>query len=87
MSLDKNTPTTPFANLAELEHHFNGIVSRLETMSGKLKDGTPEKAQFEAHTNTAKLLRHQVLGTVAGRLGSFETKQAGKILAPTTAAA
>ena len=75
---ENTTANTPFANLAALEANFNGIIDRLATMTGKLKDGSPEKAEFEGYGKTATQLRHQVVGVVASRLGTYETKQAAK---------
>jgi hypothetical protein len=67
---------TPYQNLHELDAHFNGIAEKLTNMAAKATGDL--NTEIDGRIATAKLLRHQVIGLVAGRLADFETKQAAR---------
>ena len=81
---ENGTPkVSPYAQLAGLDANFTGIMDRLTEMGGKAKGDL--KTEIDTRIATTKLLRHQVISLVAGRLADYEGKQAEKLSAPAAA--
>jgi hypothetical protein len=79
MEPEKNgtTKISAYQSLSELDAHFTGIIETLTVMAAKSPDAI--KTELGERVVTAKLLRHQVVSLIAGRLAEFEAKQVAKL--------